>query len=306
MRTKKPLRAQEYKPLIKGNSLISHDTSMRFLPLIIAVMVFLILSVLGLVLALNTKTNEWARVLSGTLTIQIQPNSEGEFPEEAVSGIPNILAGREGIVSFRELSRTEVEALLSSWLGEGAIDPDIPLPKVYDVRVDPDVLADTGDLVDEIRALGDKVIVDDHRQWLFKVMNVVERFQWIGIIAGVLVLLSGAFVIIISTKTAMAVHDQVVEVLHLIGARDIFIAFQFARKILVLAAFGGFLGSLLAFGIYTILSVALKDLPFLSVGEFFVTDRQWLFLAGVPVALALLAMGVSAMTVLQSLKRMDR
>ena len=95
-----------------------------------------------------------------------------------------------------------------------------------------------------------------------------------------------------------------IEVLHLVGAKDNFIASQFAYRALTQAIVGGFCGLLLftpTLGIIIWLGARVQDgmLPDVSLPLF-----HWLTLAALPLLAGLLAMVTAHMTVRRSLRTM--
>ena len=127
----------------------------------------------------------------------------------------------------------------------------------------------------------------------------------------IVLLIGGAAVltVVFTTRAGLAVHHAVVEVLHLIGARDGYIAGQFQRQALALALRGGLLGLLLT--VATLLGIGhagaatalfgerVRLLPALALAPW-----HWLLLAVLPLFASLIAMLTARVTVLRALKRM--
>jgi cell division transport system permease protein len=115
--------------------------------------------------------------------------------------------------------------------------------------------------------------------------------------------------VVFTTRTGLAVHREVIEVLHLIGARDGYIARQFEREALRLGLAGGAAGlalavlTLLALGHAAAATALLGDevrlLPALHLATW-----QWASLCLLPAAAALVAVATARLTVLRALARM--
>ena len=102
----------------------------------------------------------------------------------------------------------------------------------------------------------------------------------------------------------MTSHRGTIELLHLIGARDNYIARRFVSHALSYGLAGGVLGLILATATLAALSLAAKGvdqtlLPRLSLGL-----TAWLALLSVPLASALIAMITAHITVLRALRRL--
>ena len=74
------------------------------------------------------------------------------------------------------------------------------------------------------------VIVDDHKIWLARLVDLVETLEALACTVLVFVILATIGTVIFTTKTGLAIHREAIEVLHLIGAQDSYIAGQFANK----------------------------------------------------------------------------
>ncbi|MBU2090703.1 MAG: cell division protein, partial [Alphaproteobacteria bacterium] len=99
------------------------DASSRFLPWIVAVMVFLaVLAVAGL-LAAQEVVGRWQWALSGTLTVQVPPPVDAAGAtnmEDRIGKAVELLRRTPGVASSEALSEAETRALLEPWLGAGA------------------------------------------------------------------------------------------------------------------------------------------------------------------------------------------
>ena len=102
----------------------------------------------------------------------------------------------------------------------------------------------------------------------------------------------------------LVLHRDAIEVLHLIGAHDDYIARQFASRALGLGIHGGILGLVLALPTLWMLahlasSLDERLLPNIGFGPW-----HWLLLLVMPVSVALIAMTTAKVTVMRNLSRM--
>ncbi len=109
------------------------------------------------------------------------------------------------------------------------------------------VLARDGDLdLDALRKslteVAPDAVLDDHGTWLQRFIGLAENVQLIA--AGIVTLVGFATIaiVIFATRAGMAIHHSTIEILHLIGAKDSFIASQFQRHFFWLGLKGGLIG----------------------------------------------------------------
>lgn len=94
--------------------------------------------------------------------------------------------------------------------------------------------------------------LDNHKLWLNKLINFASGLKMLAlsVLALVIGITSGA--IFYSTQTSLGLHKDIIEILHLLGAKDTYIAQQYAAKTAVLGFWGGLIG--VVFAVPTILS----------------------------------------------------
>jgi cell division transport system permease protein len=279
------------------------DPSHRYLPWVIAVMVYLAALALAGALALDAAVSRWGQGLSGVLTVQI-PAAEGDRGPAGRAAALVVLRATPGVVQATALSRDQLAALLEPWLGPGNLSPELPIPDLIDVRLAPDADLDLEALARRLEAAAPGAQLDDHKLWLDK---VIRLSRWIQLLAAAVVLLiaaAGMAIIVFTTRAGLAVHHDVIEVLHLIGAWDSYIARQFQTHALMLGLRGGFMGLALAALTLFVLSRAAATLegaflPALSLGV-----GGWAALATMPLIAGMIATLTARTTVMRALQRM--
>ena len=280
-----------------------NDQSTRFLPLIIAVMVLLAILALAAALVVEDAVRAWDNGLSGRLTIQVPADTTVD-DGEPVERLLDILAATPGVLSARALSTDATSALLEPWLGEAAFSADLPLPRIIDVQLDDGDTLDTGLLAARLANIAPGVTVDDHRVWLAGLIDLARSVE-VAAAAIVLVIAAGAVItVIFATRSGLAVHYRIIELLHFMGARDAYVAKQFQAHAMWLGLRGGLLGTLAAglilSGIgYISRGVDAAFLPALSLSLL-----QWISLILVPVTSVLIAMATARQTVMRALAQM--
>lgn len=248
---------------------------------------------------------QWTADLAGSMTVQVRPGADGD-PVAAAERAAALARDLPGVTSAEPVARAELERLLEPWFGRGGLPGDAPLLGLVDIHVDALTPPSAAGLESALSAAGLTVAVDDHTEWTRQVRDAANAMRLLAV--GVLVTLVVGAVAVTSfaTRASLAARRDVVEVLHMVGARDGFIADAFTRRFLGLGLRAGLLGAVFAgisaIGVQTIgagasLAPAADFMPQLSVGR-----ADMVILALTPLAAAGVAAATARETVLRVLK----
>lgn len=214
------------------------DLSLHF---VVAVLCFLAcLAALGGAAA-DRAAHGWAHDMKGEATIQVRPGPN-ETPASAGARAAEVVAGVRGVTEASALEGEKAAALLKPWLGDVVIK-DLPVPQLVTVELDPDHPASADDLRKALAAAGVDASVDDHRRWRSDVEDAAGLVR-AGALA-IFLLTAGAAgaVVAFAVRAGMAAQRNAVEVLHLAGAEDSFIAGLVQARFAKLAAVAGLAGA---------------------------------------------------------------
>lgn len=290
--------------LVRSDLPVARDASGRFLPWLVAIMVFLAAMALSGVLALDGMLDDWSRDLSGTLTVQVPPGATAEETAARVERAVRLIASTPGVASATAVPDAHLADLLEPWLGSRELIADLPTPRLIDVDLDnrarPDVAALERRLSDAVPGSA----IDDHRVWLSKLIDLAEGLRALAWAVIGLVAVATAATVVHATRTALAVHRQQIEVLHLIGATDGYVAGQFARRALWHGLLGGIGGLALAGPALWGIGGLAHSLQGGLVPAVALSGGDWLTLAALPLLAGLLAMATARRTVTRQLARM--
>jgi cell division transport system permease protein len=283
---------------------LDRDPAARTLPWIIAVMAFLATIALAGALLLNNVIVRWSNSLSGTLTIQIPAAAGAEETEARIRRVVALLREEKGVVRVRVLSAGESAALVEPWLGRGAAAIGLPLPRLVDVGFAEDARVDLAELRRRVDAAAPGASVEEHQKWLDEMIGVI-RWGWrLALVVVVLIFFAAAMTIVFAMRTSLRIHRAVTDVLHLIGARDQYIAEQFQRHAFRLGLLGGAIGTGFAALVLIGLERILAKVETLQAMHLELPVWGWAILALVPPAAAALAAVAARYTVLRGLARM--
>jgi cell division transport system permease protein len=246
----------------------------------------------------------WNRSVVGTLTVQIPPAADASGNDDATAKALSALKHHPAVAVAAVISRDKVLNLLEPWLGNNAAVADLPLPALIDVRLRTTNLDGAASVASAVTAAVPTAVVDDHRVWLSRLTNLAEG---VGVVAlTLLVMIAGAlaFTVIFATRASLAEFAQVIEVLHLVGAKDDYIAAQFARRALKQGIGGGIAGLVLFAPALAIIMWLGARVEHGMLPEVTLPPAHWIVLATLPVWAGALAMITAHITVRRSLNAM--
>ena len=274
---------------------------------IVAAMSFLACLTLGTVLTLSRLATEWTEGLSGSVTVQLLPSPQIS-PEDQLKEALRLVKQWPGIFDAAPVTRAEASKMLEPWLGEGSVLDDLPVPQLIRVTLTPGRPVELEGLG---RALADGVPgaqLDDHKRWNLELASFAASSEAVGWAVLLLIAVATLAIIIYATKSGLQAHREIVEVVHMIGARDVFIASEFQRHFLWLGLRGGLIGLALA-AVTLFASSFLWDSREAPVGaqylpQLVTSPFHYTWLLFVPIVIGLIAMWTARFTVLRVLGRM--
>lgn len=290
----------------RGDLVLSREPSARLVPWIIGLMTYLACLMLAGALLLSALLDRWTSDLAGTVTVQVLP-LEGESPA-ALDGradkLVRLLQRSQGVAEARSIPSPEIAALLEPWLGGGAAVEDLPLPRLIDVTLDDSSPPPLQALRTMLSNADPAAVLDDHSVWQEQLAGLIGA---LGAVAGfivVLVAVATVGIVIFATRSGMAAHQDVIEVLHLIGARDVFIARQFQNLALWQGLRGGLIGIALGAATMWALRHAASQLDTSMLPQVSLLAWHWGVLAALPLATALISNWTAKRTVVRSLRKL--
>lgn len=283
------------------NMLIGDNQAARSFPWTLGILVFLATLVLAITLILSATADKWEKNVSGTSTVQVP---DGPRHSINVSAAIDYLRSFPGVVSAKLISELEVGVILQPWLGSDYSGLNLSLPSLIDLKFQKGREVDKQSLIAGLERVAPGATVDDHRIWLQKLADFIEVGKTITFIILTLILFSIVVTVVFTTRAGLAIQKDVVEVLHLIGAQDSYVALQYQVHALKLAIYGSIIG----FGLGAVLIFFVRfywgnfGIGFLP--EFTFSWEQWLGLATVPIVAIVLVIITVGYTVMKVLGRM--
>ena len=280
------------------------DPANRYLPWIIALMVYLATLAVAGAFALGATAAQWRSGQSDRLTIQLPPRDPPASGDERAALVMDLLRATPGVAAVRRLERRELIGLLEPWLGTGNITPDLPLPDLFDVTVARGAKPDLDALEQRLERAAPGATLDDHGRWMGRLATAARAVQALALALTALIAGAAAATVMVATRASLAVHRETIELLHLIGAHDGFVARAFARRALALGLRGGLIGLGFAGLTFVLLQRATSGLDAPLMPRLDWSPVSLATLAALPLASAAIAMVTARFTVLRALAKL--
>ncbi len=248
-------------PLVPRQSI-----SGRALIAVTAIMTFLASITVGAVILVSQAASEWQSDVSREVTIQILPAPRRDL-DVAVEKAASVARNFPGIGEVRPYSKEESSKLLEPWLGSGLSLSELPIPRLIVVKIAAGAAPDIPQLR---RLLSEQVpgaTLDDHRGWIERMRAMSGAAVGIGIAILVLMIAATVLSVTFATRGAMATNKTVIEVLHLVGAKNGFIAGNFQRHFLLLGLEGGAIGGGAAVALFALAALVSRWFSGTAGGE---------------------------------------
>ncbi len=286
---------------------LDRDSTSRFLPWIIGFMVYLAMIAATVALIVDQATQRWQRDLSGQLTVEL-PAVTGEDAiarAERVDEAVDAISATDGVLGTRLLDDAEVAHLLAPWLGDAASELGVPLPDLVAVTLQPDVRPDLSDLAARLQEASPGALIDDHADFNARAMSFLKTVEVLAIGLLALVLAATAGVVAFVARAGLSIHRRIVEIVHLVGAHDSYVARQFQAQAFRYGFVGAVIGTLLA-AITLVAAGIFAAHDAAPIGAAIRAFESWMIwpLALIPLSAVLIAMVTVRLAVLQALRRM--
>ena len=281
---------------------LGRDGPARLLPWLIALLAYVAgLGGVGL-LVLEHTLRASGEGLAATATLEVPADAS----DARLATVLALLRQTPGIQSVRLLEPAETAQLLKPWFGPAVPLDQLPVPRLIDLRINPEGQVDLATLRQQLSSVVPDSRLDEHLPWPPGMPAAVHR------IAGFLAASSAIALALIGVSAALAVRTSlrsdrsVARLLHVLGAPDADIARGFAIRSWWQGFFGGVIGALAA--LFTIIALSgagsVVRLPGLVELRGVADWRVWAVLIAVAPVAGVIAMACAAAAVRRRLRLM--
>lgn len=225
------------------------DEDTRFLILLVFLMSFLAILALSGALALSSMTSRWSSGLENKVTIEVPvETADGHLlshdtVRKETQKVQDGLQDSPLVRSSKVLSELEIQDLISPWIGTDLTLDEIPLPGLIAVELNISTPESLENLRQEIKGYSRHAILEDHHEWLKDLTHFARNLQILALLVAILIGSATIMAIAGGIRTRMTIHKDEVELLHLMGATDQFIAGQFQHHALLITLKGTLMGT---------------------------------------------------------------
>jgi len=231
------------------NKIFKDSSTSRFLPFMSGLMIFLAVLSLAVVISINQGLSSWQHVLKNSFTVQVMPiftkgeSSSQQEVDDRARKLAEFLQKNPKIRQAKILSPDNVQEMLRPWIGKNFNVKYVVMPRLIEV----DLLNSMDDnsyykLLNSLKKNDSDIKVRKHEDWMKKSVSLARLFRNLAflILSVVFVVIFGA--IIYATKTGLAVHYKIIDILHTMGAKDSDVARLFLFRNAYLSLIGGVIG----------------------------------------------------------------
>ena len=289
---------------------LKNEQTSLFLQVIISIAVFIFTITLSGVLSVDAMINNWNRSILGSITIQIIPvdNTNKEkaiaetkaYEEKAI----NFLKSVNGVLKVTALNDAQLDELLRPWLGDGINITDLPTPRIIDVKIDPNANIDFNQLAKDLVIASPQASLDNHKLWLNKLISFANGLKLIATTVLLLVATITSGAIFYTTQMSLGLHHNIIEILHIIGAKDTYIAQQYAKRMAFIGCISGIIGIFFAIPEIFFIGRLASAIEGGIISNASLKFTDWAMLLTLPLFSMLISMTTAYYTVKQTLKKM--
>lgn len=286
------------------------DDTSAFMYVLTSIYMYLFIVVLAIVMAINAMADSWKKDIMGSVTVQIIPvedenkHIDTEKTQEQQNKVLQYVENLSAVASVKALDAQTVEKMMTPWLGNKVNISSLPIPVLLDVKLKPNSELNYDEVTRGLRQVSENASIDNHRLWLNRLLKFASSLKNIAMTVLFMVIGICAFSIYYSTRTSLGININTIEILHIIGAKDNYIARQYAKNFVKIGFFAGIIGLMAA-----IPSIILVAKYGVSTGSGLIKGAQlstlaWSLIMTTPLLSALYAAAVSYLTVKKSLEKM--
>ena len=289
-----------------GAIIPANAASLTSLTVTMAVMCYLACLAIGALILVDRAVTSWTSGLAREMTIQVRVMRDANISEE-VTKARAIAAAFPGIIEVDVLDESEAAKLLEPWLGTRSLE-GLPVPRLLRVVTDtsnpPDVAALENALA-EVKGAR----LDTHQKWEAELTRMARALSAVSYAILLLISVSAIAIVVFATRAVLQANRHIVDLLHLVGARDSYIARQIDGRFLRTGLIAGFIG--VGLGLFTFLLLGLfgggseSGVAAASRGLLFSTPRiaiwSYALLFAVPLAATLICLITARITLMRRL-----
>ena len=241
------------KELMRKNEInVEDEDTSLFMYVLSSIYMYLFVVVLAMVMAIHSMVSNWEKDIMGSITVQIVPVEDAEKKvdveksQQEVNKVLQYIENVSGVKSVHVLDTESIEKLMTPWLGNKVDISTLPIPQLLDVQLDDNADLNYDEITRGLHKLTPNATIDNHRLWLNRLLKFANSLNTLALAVLIMVVAICAFSIYYSARTSLGINLNSIEILHIIGAQDDYIARQYARSYGKIGFFSGIIGLMFA------------------------------------------------------------
>ncbi len=289
---------------------LSGSAGNNFLRLLIGLMCVLGMLALAASFTMSAMKDRWSQGLAGKASVEIPASDSGgeviapgmvrSMTDEAAK----ILSAHPDVQEAAIMEDSKINSLLEPWLGTDMVMESIPLPGLISVTFREGSTPDIKALESALKEVAPRAHIDTHESWLSDVSRFTGALQFAALLLTAIIALTTLVAVGGAVRSKLSENKEELQLLHLMGASDSYIAQQLQRHTMILALQGGAMG--VAAGSLLLLAIGLAagHIGINLIPDFRLENGQKAALLLLPLPVAGMAMVMARYTVLRVLAKM--
>lgn len=217
------------------------NKSAKFIPWMIALMVYLATITSLLAVSINDWVGKWQTSFGSAITVELPPVS-GANQNLKTEEVLAYLKGNSIVQAAEIVSREKISKLLKPWLGKEFEAQDLPFPVLIDVTLQNGAAIDSVALQAGVDKIYKGASIEENSRWYSALNKFAGSVQWALFIVLSLMFLTVIGSVNFITRTGLTIHAELISILQLLGSRDDYIASQFQKFVTQIGVRGGSIG----------------------------------------------------------------
>ena len=235
-----------------GAIIPSSAASLTSLTVTLAVMSYLACLAIGALILVDRAVANWTSGLAREMTVQVRMVRNADIQQE-LEKARAIVSAFPGVVQVEVLDEGASARLLEPWLGTRSLE-GLPLPRLIRVLADTSNPPDT-EALEKALSKVKGARLDTHRKWEAELTRMARALSVLSYAVLGLISISAIAIVIFATRAVLQANRHIVDLLHLVGARDSYIARQIDGRFLRTGMLSGLIG--VGLGLLTFLLLGL-------------------------------------------------
>ena len=283
---------------------LQKDGANLFLEIMTSISVFLFTITLAGYFMVGSLVADWNKGIVNGFTVQIMPESKVLDKQAQDLRLNKVVDFFEKLPEVKKVSIVkdkQMKRLLSPWLGNELDLSSLPVPQLLDIRLKEGTDFDFSRVAKDLSEVASYTSINSHQIWLNRLIKFASTIKMLALSVLLMVLTISAFSIFYATKTSLGIHRDIIEILHIMGAKDDYIAKQYARRSFFIGLLSGIIGVIfgaLALWFISTVAIGLKG----GILDKAVLDfKAWSVIFSLPMLTAIISMFTGYYTVKRTL-----